>query len=627
MRNAHCAMRHHHERRAPIAHCPLRTAHCVSGQVHILFVFGALALACVAFLVFNTGEISARRVRLQNGADATAHAAATWTARGLNLVSANNVAITQLIAMAVLIDSLDVYCDLAPNVAEVQQAACERLKWANWPPLVFDGHRYSQRAVREERFLEVLGEIVDEMVATFHPTQPDDAESLWQMMYMLEAFSDAVVETTPLTAAERAVTMGRSHGGDGAFAWPYLTPLPLTKGSWQDLEDPTDTGSRCPGPTRPQFGYQVMYGDYYRHTPNYQDDEGVWHAWNVGPLRHLRHRLNYMLRTAGGDDLGDWRHGYSHNAAAHFISLTGIANTKFRLLFDGRETADFRYEEQFAQYPPPPEAERSVWWDEDMHSTQGTPDLICQPSDYPDYVTGSPGTPLQSGWHLVEQTFGRRSHARDWTPADLQFPDHPPFHPVPNAEHAWEQYFPFTSTLYPEFGVGEYRPWPGPHIHGPETTFYHQWRLIYSHSTRTRTITFHNPIHGRDELPRPHRIDDSWSGMTDAQMRDECAWLGFAWRSGESTVWPRWFINTVPGGQMVAVARARLYNPTSWDLFTQDWRVMMLPVGSMDDWLNGTAGLPDPALLGDIVTADDVEPVRRFFQAVPPDLHDALMTH
>ena len=136
----------------------------------------------------------------------------------------------------------------------------------------------------------------------------------------------------------------------------------------------------------------------------------MWHAWNVGPLRFLRGRLLDLLRTAGGDEL--YRtHGYSHNAAAHFISLSRISSLKFNLLFDDRkETSEFRYEEQFADWPPPPEAEQTLWWDEDMHARRGMPDIIIEPRNYPDYVNGPPGTPEETGWHFVSQTFGRGAH-------------------------------------------------------------------------------------------------------------------------------------------------------------------------------------------------------------------------
>ena len=575
------------------------------GQVHILFIFGALALACVAFLVFNTGELAARRIRLQNGADAAGHAAASWTARGLNLISANNVAMTQLIAMIVHIDSLDVYCDMATPIAKVQQAACERLKWANWPPIIYDGYRWSQRAVREERFLEILGEVVDEMVATYHPTEPDDPSSLWQMLYMLEEFNEAVVEVTPVMSAERAVVMGKTHGAHRAFAWPYWSPLPVEKAEWQALQLPTDLGSRCPGPVRPKFGYHDLLG----------------YHWNEGPLRHLRRAVIYMLGAGGGHwPHNDWT---SDNASINYINYTNISNTKFALLFNGRRGTTYKYEKQYSTWPPPPPAEKSVWCDEDMHALDQHPDLVCLPvgTKYPDYVHGQPAPPIVTRWHLVKRGNPLRLHstqARDWRPGGS-------YRAVPGTENTWEEFRPFTTDIYPEFNIGNWT--QDERETGDMTTIWHHRRFIYRYSKRTAEMDFENPIYGRSELPRPHVLNSSWDGMTEARMKDEWSWLGFCWRSGRAKVWPKWFVNTVPGGQMIAVARARLYNPTSWDMFTQDWRVMMIPVGRMDDWLDGTAGTPDPALLGGLLSANDVAPVIDFFRSVPPDLHEELITH
>jgi hypothetical protein len=570
--------------------------------VSILFVFSALALASVAFLVFNLGEMTSRRIRLQNGADAAAHAAATWTARGLNLVSANNVATTQLIAMVVLIDSLDVYCDLAPDIARVQEQACLRLKWANWPPLVFDAHRDHQRSLREAAFLQVLREIVDAMVAAFRPTDPDAPDGLWQMMYMLEEFSDAVVEAAPSITQERAVALGKAHGAVGAFAWPYWTPLPVVKGVWDDFRLPTDRGSICPGPVRPKYGYHDVMGYYY----------------NEGPLRWLRRAASMMLWTAGG--------GYYNvqclGAATNFVSLTAISNLKFRLLFNNQNTATFRYREQFDGWPPPSGAEDTRWWDEDLHSIQPLPGLIIQPSNYPAYANVPDNyVPPTLDWHLVGGSVGRQTQAVGWTPPA------PLYAPVPGAPLTWEDFRPFQETFYPELGVGQWGPGGVPIPASSPATIYHQRRRIFSHSTRAATLTFDNPIYRRPNLPRPFHLDPSWDQMTDQQMADQWSWLGFAWRSGESRVWPQWFVNPVPGDQMVAVARARLYNPTSWDLFTQDWRVTMVPVGPMTAWLRGLAGRPDPTLLGGLLADQDVVPVEEFFRAVPDDLHDALVTH
>ena len=596
-----------------------------SGQVQFLFIFGALALASVAFLVLNTGELASRRIRLQNGADAAAHAAATWTARGLNLVSADNVSTTQLIALAVLIDSLDVYCDAALNrpnqpgetIPQVQAIACRRLKYANWPPLVFYGHQWSQRAFREQAFLTVLRDVVTDMVAAFHPTQPDDPNSLWQMMYMLEAMSDMVVAATPATAQERAVALGKAHEADGAFAWPYWTPLPVVKGAFQDLRIPTDLGTRCPLPGPPKCGYHDLMGYYY----------------NEGPFRWLRRSASEMLAMGGGHFINDWS---SRNASVNFVSLAAISNTKFNMLFNGTNTGTYQYTEQFSQYPPPPEVAqdptgRTVWWWEDVHSLFPMPNIIMQPSAYAAYAYVPINfIPVPPTWTIHTISGGVQfndgmTRAADWVPDGPGVTDGRgmPYTPVPGAQLTWEGYTPFQKDFYPTLGIGTWGPGNVP-IPGPLTTIYHHERVIYRHSTRARLMTFANPIYRRQVLPRPYLLDSTWDQMDDVLLAQRYSWLGFAYRAGESRVWPQWFINPIPGDNMIAVARARLYNPTAWDLFAQDWRVLMVPVGSMPEWLSGTAGLPDPAQLGGILSAADVDPVARFYRAVPPDLHDAL---
>ena len=51
----------------------------------------------------------------------------------------------------------------------------------------------------------------------------------------------------------------------------------------------------------------------------------------------------------------------------------------------------------------------------------------------------------------------------------------------------------------------------------------------------------------------------------------------------------------------MAVAQVQVYNPTSWDLWTQNWRVQLVPVTAMDDWADRLdAGVP---FYGDIQAA------------------------
>lgn len=77
-----------------------------SGQIIILFVVGLMSLILLLSLIFNTGQQIDARIKAQNAADAAALSQSTAVARSLNVMSMNNVAITQAFTLNVLMTAL-----------------------------------------------------------------------------------------------------------------------------------------------------------------------------------------------------------------------------------------------------------------------------------------------------------------------------------------------------------------------------------------------------------------------------------------------------------------------------------------------------------------------------------------
>ena len=73
-----------------------------AGQLAPLGVIAALPLAMLLAIVLNAGQQSGIKSRMQNAADAAAMTQATWAARSLNVMSMNNVAMTQTHAINVI---------------------------------------------------------------------------------------------------------------------------------------------------------------------------------------------------------------------------------------------------------------------------------------------------------------------------------------------------------------------------------------------------------------------------------------------------------------------------------------------------------------------------------------------
>ncbi len=89
------------------------------GHAVPLFLLNAIALLLVVLLVLNTAEHLRRKIEVQNAADAHALTQATWTARTMNLMAMNQVAMTQALAVSVGAEALQIL--LVPALADAIQ--------------------------------------------------------------------------------------------------------------------------------------------------------------------------------------------------------------------------------------------------------------------------------------------------------------------------------------------------------------------------------------------------------------------------------------------------------------------------------------------------------------------------
>lgn len=71
------------------------------GSYTLISVFGAIPFVFLVLQILNVGSVNLDRMRAQNAADALAQTHAQWTARSLNTISMNNVAMTQAATVAV----------------------------------------------------------------------------------------------------------------------------------------------------------------------------------------------------------------------------------------------------------------------------------------------------------------------------------------------------------------------------------------------------------------------------------------------------------------------------------------------------------------------------------------------
>jgi len=139
-------------------------------------------------------------------------------------------------------------------------------------------------------------------------------------------------------------------------------------------------------------------------------------------------------------------------------------------------------------------------------------------------------------------------------------------------------------------------------------------------------------------LPQPVLIDTSGGdyGGDDPDVgwrREQFTFLGVARQRTEAPVWPQQFQHANPIEGTIAIAQAKLFNKQSWGLWTQDWRVQLMPitrVGPQTDPQSWTARLDadvGAAASVDSVDQQEVETAYQYLSSIDPDMARVYMTH
>src|SRR5439155_1053941 len=138
-----------------------------------------------------TGDQVTRKMEMQNTADAVAVSSANWVARGMNVVSMNNVAMTQVLAVIVIAKSLVQTAEIALPIAEAELKAAIAMEASAFPPVQAAGVLLELGATAA---IEVLTPIQTVGAPFLNAITEPNTGSLWMIMRALEAMSTAVVK-------------------------------------------------------------------------------------------------------------------------------------------------------------------------------------------------------------------------------------------------------------------------------------------------------------------------------------------------------------------------------------------------------------------------------------------------
>jgi hypothetical protein len=216
------------------------------GQIMPLAGLLLLVMAALVFTVYNTGASVNRRVQTQQAADGSAHSAAVWHARGLNLIAGNNRAAARVASAIIALRAVDRTLDLAAiEIAAEKARTAANLTAAVGsmdPAAIARAKAEYDQAVREELILNTMRVPMSKPAIASMVT--DKSGTLWATMRSLEYFSGAIAEYAVYAGQVRAMQLGRFNTeGEGIclVAAPTWAAFP-TDLLPQGLSDPGATG-------------------------------------------------------------------------------------------------------------------------------------------------------------------------------------------------------------------------------------------------------------------------------------------------------------------------------------------------------------------------------------------------
>ena len=175
----------------------------------------------------------------------------------------------------------------------------------------------------------------------------------------------------------------------------------------------------------------------------------------------------------------------------------------------------------------------------------------------------------------------------------------------------------------------------------PYTIYSVEWRVFGGIEPRNE-VPLSSPCDGadRDEMPAPILLDtsdergrairlpDADGVEQDAYRVEPIMFLGVARKTARAAAWPQKFRSPNPLGSVVTIAQAKLFNASSWDLWTQDWQAQLTPIADWDLWLARLEqGVLDAGETQGIVSDEQVEDIYEYLEKFDSDAFQSFLKH
>ncbi len=168
-----------------------------------------------------------------------------------------------------------------------------------------------------------------------------------------------------------------------------------------------------------------------------------------------------------------------------------------------------------------------------------------------------------------------------------------------------------------------------------EYTVEFEWYFIFGGLDAGGDLAIQNPCNWDDleSVPAPMLLNvDAWAGYDpnpNVGMRlDKFAMLGVVREETHAPFWKRRFANANPLSSIVAVAQAKIFNNTSWDLWTQDWQAQLNVVTDWEYWVDRVdVGIDEAAYTNGLVPPHEVQTARDYMWNLGADMAADYLTH
>lgn len=191
-----------------------------SGQVVVILIISLLTMVLTVSLIFNTGQQIHWKTQTQNAIDSSVISHGTNVARSLNVMSANNVAITQAFTLNVMMASLvpeltaSTYKAFEGITSYTEGIAtyCPQAVWPNFFAIAMCIAN-SVALARMLYILEKLEDIWDQIGSFLNPSKVEEAHAVVQA---LESMNTQLYHNFSSTASNMATRLGHLNNLDEA---------------------------------------------------------------------------------------------------------------------------------------------------------------------------------------------------------------------------------------------------------------------------------------------------------------------------------------------------------------------------------------------------------------------------